>query len=130
MNKPIEKIDSSDLPDISHIVPSEVVKHRNVINFITEVRNSHSEMSNIFSSGSCLNFYMILRRVFPESKPYFNVDHIITKIGKKYYDINGVVLGLDGYLPYHDYYNKKGMSRSIKQMYNAEYSIKNQKYEN
>lgn len=27
--------------------------------------------------------------MFPEATPYYNVDHIITKIGSRYYDIEG-----------------------------------------
>lgn len=101
-----------------------ITKHRKILNLIVEIRNAHPEMENIFLYGSCLNFHIILRTVFPEAIAYYNVDHIITKIDGKHYDITGQVLNTKGYLPFSDYYDKKGASRAFKQMYNANYQIK------
>jgi hypothetical protein len=81
-------------------------------------------MEKIFLFGSCLNFHLILRSIFPEAKPYYNVDHIITEIDGKYYDITGQVFDIKGFLPYHEYYNKKQMSRSFTQMYNFELKLR------
>ena len=53
-------------------------KHRKILNIISSIRESHSKMGDIFSYGSCLNLFIILRNIFPEAKPYFNIDHIIT----------------------------------------------------
>ena len=81
-------------------------------------------MENIFLYGSCMNFFCILRSICPTAKAYFNIDHIITKINGRYYDISGCVSG-KGYLPFTDYYNKKRTSRSFTRMYNGEYEINN-----
>lgn len=92
-----------------------MTKHLEILNFISEIRNSHSRMVDIFSLGSCLNFYLILRKVYPESIPLYNIDHVVTKIDGRCYDITGCV-SCKGYLPFSEYYDKKGISRSFKQM--------------
>lgn len=46
-------------------------------------------MVTIYTSGSCYNFFFILKSVFPDAELYDNLDHGITKIGDKFYDING-----------------------------------------
>ena len=56
-------------------------------------------MVNIFSNGSCYNFHLILKCVYPESIPYYNIDHIITKIDNIFYDINGSIEDTNGYYP-------------------------------
>ena len=44
-------------------------------------------------NSKCYGVYMLLRCVFPEARPYMydGVDHIVSKIGGDYYDINGLV---------------------------------------
>lgn len=100
-------------------------KHRKILNIISSIRESHSKMEDIFSYGSCLNLFIILRNIFPEAKPYFNIDHIITKIDNKFYDIKGTVLNTKEYKPYEKFFNKKGLNRSFTQMYNYELNICN-----
>lgn len=98
---------------------TSISKQRQILNLIAEIRNSHSKMEEIFLNGSCLNFHMILRSVYPESEPYFNINHIITKIDDKFYDITGIV-NPEGYIPYNDYYSPERTRRSFKQMYFSE----------
>ena len=98
-------------------------KQRKILNIIAEIRSSHSEITNIFSYGSCLNFHLILRAIYPEAKPWYNVSHIITEIDGKFYDISGCVSS-KGYLEYGTFYSKRRMSRSFSQMYRAEYDVK------
>lgn len=45
----------------------------------------------IFMQGGCYKFHLFLKSIFPESKPYLSLDrdHIVTKIGRSYYDIRG-----------------------------------------
>ena len=93
-----------------------------ILNTISAIRRSHSHMVNIFSKGSCMNFFDILHSIYPESEAYFNVDHVITKIDNKYYDITGVVSG-KGYSPYTSYYNKSRTSRSYSKMNKNEYKF-------
>jgi hypothetical protein len=95
-------------------------------NFISAIRDSHSEMRNIFTQGSCWNFYLILRRVFPDSQPYYNINHVVSKIGDRFYDINGdvtrEVLKNGHYSPFFTIYSRAGIRRAISQMTRAEYN--------
>lgn len=81
-------------------------QHRTILNQISAIRESHPEMENIFLKGSCLNFFCILRAVYPQAQPWFNIDHIITEIDGKFYDITGVVSN-EGYMPFTQMYLKK-----------------------
>lgn len=110
------------------------------------IRDSHPTMVDIYTKGSCLNFFLILHSIYPEAVAYFNIDHIITEIDGVFYDVNGCVspaevgesVGLStsktltnqrfascteisrgNYKKYTQYYNKRRTSRSYKQMYNA-----------
>lgn len=100
-----------------------MTKHQDILNFIATIRDSHSMMIEIFTKGSCLNFYYILRKVYPESVPYFNVNHIITKIDDRFYDITGQVDG-KGYDIYYDVYRKYRLKRSINYMSKDEIKLK------
>lgn len=94
-----------------------MTKHRRILNIIGEIKSSFKQAEFVYTNGSCLNFFCILRLIFPEAKAWFNVDHIITEIDGKFYDINGVVHKTKSYLPYVEYYDKNKLSRSFTQMY-------------
>ena len=112
---------------------SQVIK-REVLYFLSLLRESHPYMVDIYTNGSCLNLYLILRAFLKQKEksgfltlePYYNVDHIITKISLSsllddfsfYVDITGEVTG-EGYEPYKSYYSKKGFIRSFRAMYRA-----------
>lgn len=102
-----------------------MTKHRQILNLISLLRESHSEMVNIFTKGSCLNLFLILHSIYPEAKPLFNIDHVITEIDNKCYDIRGQV-SKKGYYPFSEYYNKKGISKSFSQM--LKYSYKSERH--
>lgn len=103
-----------------------MTKDRKILNFIEVIRNSHPEMKNIFLYGSCLNFHLILKSIYPEAIPYTNIDHIITKIGNKFYDISGRVYNTKSYEKMGTiYFPKKRESRSFTQQYNYYLNLKN-----
>lgn len=62
-----------------------------VESFISKVRDSFIGSQQVYTEGSCYHFYLILKEVFPEAEPWFDEDHILTKIGDKFYDITGEV---------------------------------------
>jgi hypothetical protein len=99
-----------------------VVKHRKIMALIATIRESHSMMPRIFQFGSCFNFYLILRQVYPEAEAYYNIEHVITKIDDKFYDITGEVPS-DGFAPLASYYPKGGVARAMKQMMRAEFPL-------
>ncbi len=81
-------------------------------------------MEHMFLYGSCLNLFCILRSFYPEAKPWTNVDHIITEIDGKFYDITGSVNN-KGYTPYapESYRDKVGIRKSFNQQYKLQYKF-------
>ena len=59
--------------------------------FISKVRDSFIGSQQVYTEGSCYHFYLILKEVFPKAKPYYDEDHIVTKIGDRFYDITGEI---------------------------------------
>ncbi len=95
-------------------------KHLQIINIISAIRDLHPKMVEICTFGSCLKFHYVLRRIFPESEPLFNIDHVITKIDNNYYDITGEINKKEvenkGFKPFSEFYSKKRISRAFTQM--------------
>lgn len=63
----------------------------NVEEFIATIRDSFIGSQEVYTKGSCYHFYLILKKVFPSAEAYYNINHVITKIDSKYYDITGEV---------------------------------------
>jgi len=63
--------------------------------FIKIIRNTDVYIKDIYISGGCYQFYLLLKQIYPGCKPYINKekDHIITKYYDKFYDITGEVSG-------------------------------------
>lgn len=66
---------------------------------IETIRQSFVGAEQVYTQGSCIMFYMILKAVYPNARPYWNAEsrHMITKIGSKYYDITGQVKYTKGF---------------------------------
>ena len=63
--------------------------------FITRIALSFPHASQVYANGGCYQFHLILKEVFPSAEPYYIgsdeiVEHVITKIGNYFYDINGI----------------------------------------
>jgi len=101
-----------------------MTKKLQILKVISEIRDSHSEMVNIFSYGSCMNFFCILKTIYPEAKCYYDINHVITKIDNNYYDITGLV-EKKSHIPFTQIYNKRRTSRAFTQMYNSELKLNN-----
>jgi len=63
----------------------------NIESFIAKVRDSFIGSQQVYTEGSCYHFYLILKEVFPDAEPFYDEDHIVTKIDGKFYDITGEV---------------------------------------
>jgi hypothetical protein len=63
--------------------------------------------------GGCYKFHLILKEVFPWAQCYYNSNHVITRIGLRYYDINGEVKPTkqDNYLHIDNYGGYKYMNK-------------------
>ena len=74
--------------------------HQKILAFIKAIRESFPDAPIIYVYGGCYGFYKILKQVFPSAIPYMTDDecHVVTKIGKHFYDIKGEYIGLDGEL--------------------------------
>lgn len=70
-----------------------------VLTFIETIRNSFDGSVTVYTRGSCYWFFLILKQVFPEAQAFFDMNHVITKIGDGYYDITGEVQKVD-HLPF------------------------------
>lgn len=66
-------------------------KSREVLGFLSALRNLHPTSVAHGLYGGCFPVYLTLAFVFPEAEAWYDGDHVITKIGDKFYDIRGEV---------------------------------------
>lgn len=83
------------------------------------IRDSRPDSLHFFRNGGCWHFFTLLKRVFPQSKPYYNhiLGHILVDIDGKMYDIGGRVYDTKGYGPAERHVVKgahRWMARQIK----------------
>lgn len=62
-----------------------------IIDFITTIRSSFGSSISIYTQGNCYQFYEILKVIFPNAEPYFDGNHVWTKIDNDFYDITGKI---------------------------------------
>ena len=71
--------------------------------FCRIVRESFDQSEFVYKNGSCFEFFLMLKFIYPEAEPWTNIDHVWTKIGEKFYDIEGVRKeGSDGLFPMNE----------------------------
>jgi hypothetical protein len=65
----------------------------NPLDIINPLRRADPYIQNIFSLGGCYQFYIFLKSIFPDAKPYmhYKKSHVVTKIDERYYDIDGEI---------------------------------------
>lgn len=80
------------------------------LNFIRTIRKSFIGAEIVYMEGSCYQFYKILKCVFPDAIAYYDSNHVITKIGNKYYDINGEVEAIR-HLDMRAHYRNSGVKK-------------------
>lgn len=69
------------------------------LDLINALRATDDYIEDIYMHGSCYQFHLFLKAIFPKAIPYLNdkKNHVYTKIGKDYHDILGVVAEEDEY---------------------------------
>lgn len=77
-------------------------KRLQVLGFISLLQRCHPDLERFGQNGGCFRVHMLLADRFPGATPWTNVDHVITKIGHRFYDIRGVVTDTKGYVPMTD----------------------------
>lgn len=73
-----------------------------ILRFLSLLRDLHPDLERQCLNGSCFKVYLLLEHVYPDAVPYYDSDHVITKVGDCFYDIRGQVLPHDRYLPMKD----------------------------
>ncbi len=73
------------------------------LDLIYAIESSFKDSIDYFTNGECYAFYNILKAAFPEAEAYYDSNHVITKIGDKFYDITGEVKK-DRHIPIMQYY--------------------------
>jgi hypothetical protein len=87
--------------------------HKKILLFIESIRNSFPDAVKVYTQGSCFKFYLILKSVIPNAVPYYDHQHVITRVGKYFYDITGVVFDHAEHYPLTDTYIIKRLSRCV-----------------
>lgn len=75
----------------------------NVEEVIATIRDSFIGSQQVYTEGSCYHFYLVLKKIFPNAEAYYDLDHIITKIGDRFYDITGEVKLSSGMSKYEEF---------------------------
>lgn len=63
----------------------------NVLAFLAALRDVHPDMARWGQHGGCFRVYLLLKQAFPDAEAWYDGDHVITKIGDRFYDIRGQV---------------------------------------
>ena len=64
-----------------------------ILNFLKELKYSYHLNEKIYTEGSCFRLYKIISAIFNNAEPFYSsIDgHWVTRVGDKYYDINGEI---------------------------------------
>ncbi len=67
---------------------------------IKAIRESFIGSEQVYTRGSCIMFYRILKTIYSEALPFWSkkASHCITKINNNYYDITGKVKKTSDYI--------------------------------
>lgn len=67
--------------------------------FIKSLRESDAVIRQIYTQGGCYQFFLVLSSIDNNAECYINTDknHIVTRIGGSFYDIDGVADSTENY---------------------------------
>lgn len=73
-------------------------RHKKILAFIKVSREAFPSAAMVYTWGGCYGFHKMLKQVFPDAVPFMTKEpsHVVTKIGTRYYDINGEYVYLYG----------------------------------
>lgn len=68
---------------------------------VNSLRETDRYIESIFMQGGCYRFHLFLKNIFPVATPFIHKDkdHIVSKIGNKFFDIKGIVENKNEYYP-------------------------------
>lgn len=62
-----------------------------VLSFLAALRDVHPDMARWGLHGGCFRVYLMLKQRFPDAQPWYDSNHVLTKISDAFYDIRGEV---------------------------------------
>lgn len=65
--------------------------HHQVMHFLAELRAAVPDAVARFTQGGCFQLHLLLRALDDTAEPWYDADHVITRIGDRFYDITGPV---------------------------------------
>jgi len=68
-----------------------MIEQQKVLKLIEAVQALDGEARKRFTQGECYAFHEWLKTVIPSAVAYYDNDHVISKIGTRFYDITGEV---------------------------------------
>lgn len=63
--------------------------HAQIMDLIAVLKHSHKSVEKIFTEGACYELYRMLKIIEPSAEPWFDGNHVYTKINGVFYDIVG-----------------------------------------
>lgn len=91
--------------------------NKEVLEFIKLISDSHNSMETIFTSGSCYNFYLILKNRFPSTIGMYDYiqGHVVSQIDGRLYDITGELTDKSiEYIDLHKFWHKNTQLKIFK----------------
>lgn len=64
---------------------------RRVRAVLSALRAIHPSVESLGLNGGCFHVYLFLKELFPDAEPWYDGDHVITKIAGSFWDIRGEV---------------------------------------
>lgn len=57
--------------------------------FLAVLRGTHPDFVRIYTQGGCFQLFVALRTVWPQARPWSDLNHVWTEIDGRFYDIEG-----------------------------------------
>lgn len=64
----------------------------NPVPVLAALRAIHPDIERFGLHGGCFQVYLLLREIFSDAEPWYDGNHVITKIGDRFWDVRGEVI--------------------------------------
>lgn len=88
-------------------------RHLDILNIFAQLKKNFMLVERNVSEHSCMAHHLILKAYYPEAECWFNVDHVISKVGEKFYDRTGEVTETDNFRPITEYYDGEDLRFAV-----------------
>lgn len=83
---------------------------KDIEGYISTFRSCVPNALSYFLNGGCYDFFLILKSIFPSAEAWSDCDHVITRIGDRFYDVRGEI-HCERHLPIDGEEEKEFLSR-------------------